>query len=51
MDTIEQSRCRERTEEEDRAVKACSLIRALITMGVRELTSGKPPSDSGTKSV
>lgn len=36
-DTFEQSWCRERTEEEDRAVHMCQAIRALVDAGAREI--------------
>lgn len=44
-DTIEQARCRERTEEEDRAVEMCSLFRALLGRGAKEirLAPGRKP--------
>lgn len=39
-DTIEQSRCRERTEEEDRAVEASFWARVLIRAGAGEIRLG-----------
>lgn len=36
-DTIEQAVCRQRTDEEQRAVEMCILMRALLGAGAREI--------------
>lgn len=36
-DTIEQSACRERTEEEQRAVEMCEVLRVLVNAGTQKI--------------
>jgi len=40
QDTIEQSRCRERTEEEQEAVELNTLLRAFLNAGAGEIRIG-----------
>lgn len=48
VDTIEQSMCRLRTEEEDRAVAMCTMMRVLVEAGAQELhTKGFNQVDMG----
>ncbi|HEY6019451.1 MAG TPA: hypothetical protein VIY48_05995 [Candidatus Paceibacterota bacterium] len=36
-DSIEQSFCRQRTDEEQRAIEMCTVVRTLIGAGAREI--------------
>lgn len=43
VDTIEQAMCRQRTDEEQRAVDMCTVFRHLIDSGIREIDWNPDP--------